>query len=144
MDIIDPRIVEIFFNLLWMAITIALGAAWLSSRRNHRAQSLLPAIGVQFVALAMLAVILLPVISLTDDLQATTNPAETERFSRRGDLQPSPDQPVHPVPVALALLVAPRIFPPLRATGLVPDAQPVSQQKSGFSSAVETRPPPAA
>ncbi|MGC2297445.1 MAG: hypothetical protein WA476_01495 [Acidobacteriaceae bacterium] len=143
MDIIDPRIVEIFFNLLWMAITVALGAAWISGRRNLRAQSVLPAIGLQFVALALLAVILLPAISLTDDLQSTTNPAETERLSRRGDLQPSPDQPVHPIPVALALFVVPRIFQPLRATGILPDAQP-RQQTSGFSSAVETRPPPQA
>lgn len=144
MDIIDPRIVETFFNLLWVAITIALGAAWLSGRRNRRAQSVLPAIGVQFVALALLAVILLPAISLTDDLQATTNPAETERLSRRGDLQPSPDQPMHPIPVALALFVVPRILQPLRTTGMLPNAQPVSQQESGFFSAVETRPPPQA
>ena len=135
---------ETFFNLLWVAITIALGAAWFSGQRNPRAQSLLPAVGVQFVALAMLAVILLPVISLTDDLQATTNPAETERISRRGDLQLSPDQPLHPIPVALALFVVPRIFQSLRATGVVPDVHPVSQKKSGFSSAVENRPPPAA
>jgi hypothetical protein len=85
--------VETFFNLLWVAVTILLGAAWFANRRNSGAKSLLPAIGVQLVALAVLAAILLPVISLTDDLQANTNPAETERVTRRGDLQLSPDQP---------------------------------------------------
>lgn len=135
---------EIFFNLMWVAVTILLCAMWLAGLRRHRAESLLPAIGVQVIALTVLAAILLPVISLTDDLQAATNPAETERVCRRCDQQPSPDRPLHRVPVALAVLDSPRIFPQMPVTRLRAVAEPVSQQTPGFYQAFATRPPPEA
>ncbi len=135
---------ETFFNLLWVAVTILLGAAWFANRRNSGAKSLLPAIGVQLVALAVLAAILLPVISLTDDLQANTNPAETERVTRRGDLQLSPDQPLHRLPAVLAPLVAAPIFSQMPATGFSAATETVQRQPHGFFPASRTRPPPLA
>jgi hypothetical protein len=136
--------VETFFNLMWVAVTIALGTAWLASLRDQRKKSLLPAIGVQLAALAVLAAILLPVISLTDDLQANTNPAETERVTRRGDHQLSPDQPLHRVPVLFAALVAAPIFSQMPATGFSAAAGTVQRQAHGFLHAFTTRPPPLA
>ena len=135
---------ETFFNLLWVAVTIMLGAAWLANLRDRRKKSVLPAIGVQLVALAVLAAILLPVISLTDDLQANTNPAETERVTRRGDLQLSADQPLHRLSAILAPLVATPIFSQMPATGFAAAAETVQRQAHGFFLAYSTRPPPLA
>ena len=135
---------ETFFNLLWVAVTIVLGAAWLASLRDRRKKSLLPAIGVQLVALAVLAAILLPVISLTDDLQANTNPAETERVTRRGDLQLSADQPLHRLPAVFAPLGATPIFSQMPAMGFPAAAETVPRQAYGFFRAFTTRPPPMA
>lgn len=139
-----PRIVETFFNLLWVAVMIALGAGWLARLQSQSKKYLLPAIGVQLVALVVLAAILLPVISLTDDLQATVNPAETERVSRRGDLQLSPDQPLHPLPAVLAPLVAAPVFSQLPVRGYSAAAEMVQRQAHGFFRAFTTRPPPLA
>ena len=135
---------EIFFNVMWVAITLALCAAWLSRLRRNRTECVLPTIGVQLIALAVLAAILLPVISLTDDLQATTNPAETEHIARRVDLQPSPEPSLHRLPVALALLVAPPAEPPMALTAFLSAEQPASPAIVGFFRALATRPPPAA
>jgi len=134
--------VETFFNLLWVAVIAALAAVWLAAR-YRRAKSGLPATAVQFTAFVVLALILLPVISLTDDLQARISPAETEHVARRGDVQPSPDQRLHPLPVALTLLAfAPRI-PSLTVRESVATEQRPLRQMHGFSRALATRPPPA-
>ena len=132
---------ETFFNLLWVAVAIALFGAWLASVRPQRT-SALPSVGLQLIALALLVVILLPVISLTDDLQANTNPAETEHFSRRIDVNPSADRQLHSLPLALALLVvaAAAVRPPVM--GSVRPDQPVSSRVDDCSLACAKRPPP--
>jgi hypothetical protein len=142
LDIIDPCIVETFFNLLWVAVAATLWTWWLTEHRRRHAQSLLPAVGLQLVALAVLAVILLPVISLTDDLQATTNPAETERGARAGDLQPSPDQPVHPLPLALVMLVVAPELPRLQAQEFIAQERSVVQRSPDFFRRLPARAPP--
>jgi hypothetical protein len=136
--------VEIFFNLVWVAVTVALIAAWCRAPRHPHFASLRPAVAVQLIALAVLAAILLPVISLTYDLQASVNPAETEHLSRRPALQGSPEQQSHLQPVPLALPVATPTDPSMVLLGFVTAEQPVSQQAFGFSQGLPTRAPPAA
>jgi hypothetical protein len=131
--------VETFFNLLWVAVTAALVAVGVAIR-PRRAKSLLPAMGAQLTAFVVLALILLPVISLTDDLQTRVSPAETEHVTRRGDLQPSPDQRLHP----LALLAFAPGIPSLSVRESVAAEQRPLRQMHGFSRAFVTRPPPAA
>ncbi len=135
---------ETFSNLLWVAVAVALWALWLTRRRQCPAKSVLPTIGMQLVALGVLAVILLPVISLTDDLQANTNPAETERVARGGDLQPSPDQPLHHLPVALAVLVAAPRLPRMQAWGIIAREHSTAEVRLGFFPGLPARSPPAA
>jgi len=67
---------ELLCNLVWVAVTVALWSSWLVRRRQARTASILPAIAVQLISLAALTAILLPAISITDDLQASNNPAE--------------------------------------------------------------------
>jgi hypothetical protein len=136
--------VEIFFNLMWVAVTVALIAAWFAALRRPGIRPLGPAIGLQLIALAILAAILLPAISLTDDLQATVNPAETEHLSRRAGLQGSPDQQSHSQPVPFAPPVAAFTIPSRVLLGFMTAKRPVSQQAFGVSQGLPTRAPPTA
>ena len=76
---------ELLCNLVWAAVTAALWSSWLVRRRHARSASILPTIALQLVSLAALTAILLPVISITDDLQAANNPAEVERSAGKRD-----------------------------------------------------------
>lgn len=134
--------VEVLFNLAWVAITFALFAAWCNGKRAKKRNSALPSIAIQLVAVALLAAILLPVISLTDDLQTTPTLADTEHLSRCADIQPTHDQLLHALPVAFAQWVA--TTPPVRpqpGTILALD-QPPSIVLQGFIRVVGSRPPP--
>jgi hypothetical protein len=71
---------ELALNLGWLLLALLLYWQWL--RHTPPAHT---SRGVQLVALTMLVLILFPVISVTDDLQATQNPAEIERTLRRDD-----------------------------------------------------------
>jgi hypothetical protein len=87
---------ELLLNLAWAASSLALIALWAKSRAHDRVPR-----SVQFVALAMTVMLLLPVISLSDDLQAMQGPSETDTCVRRvlhsDDTHPS----THPVSPAL-------------------------------------------
>lgn len=135
---------EAFFNLAWVALSFALFAAWLALDRPGKKDSLLPPIGVQLIAIALLVVILLPVISLTDDLQAAPTIAESEHLSRRADTQPGHDQILHPAPAAPAQQIA--AVPPLPTFTARFEARvdAPSRLLSGYFRAVATRPPPTA
>jgi hypothetical protein len=134
--------VEAFFNLAWVAITVALFSAWITSGRLRNKRSRLPSVGVQLVAVALLAAILLPVISLTDDLQATPTLADSEHLSRRADIQPTHDHLLHALPVALAQWVSaiPTIYAQPRA--ILALDQPPSSVLQGYLRVVGSRPPP--
>lgn len=135
---------ELLSNLAWAIVITALWGVWLFGRHGRSRASLLPAIGVQFLALAMLSAILLPVISVTDDLQFCHNPAEVERASGRNDRHGSFDQSPHPLPVALALLsFCPRIARPQVIAILIADELGPRQQ-SVHARVVWSRPPPSA
>lgn len=70
--------VELFLNVVWGLLTALMVILWLRlAPRNG------PSRRMQFVALAVLVLILFPVISVTDDLQAALNPAETDTCLRR-------------------------------------------------------------
>lgn len=78
--------VESLFNLFWLALSSVLLVLWLQGQRQWSDESLHPSRRMQFVAIAMLILILFPVISLSDDLQAYATSSETEHLARRGDL----------------------------------------------------------
>jgi hypothetical protein len=133
---------EAFFNLAWVAISFALFAAWCNGKRAEKRNSALPSIAVQLVAVVLLAAILLPVISLTDDLQASPTIADSEHLSRRADIQPTHDQLLNALPVALAQWVAP--IPPLQTqrSAILALDQPPSIVLQGSIRVVGSRPPP--
>lgn len=72
---------ELVLNLVWMMLTALMLWLWLGHAARDGASR-----GTQFVALAITILILLPTISLTDDLMWAQNPAETDCFQRKSQL----------------------------------------------------------
>jgi len=134
--------VELLLNLAWAAVVVGFCGIWLAGRRCWREASLLPAVCVQLIALAMLSAILLPVISVTDDLQACQNPAEVERTVTRNDHHLCPDHSPHSLPVALALLVACLHASSLPAITNLTTNESWSHQQAVYLRALWSRPPP--
>ena len=70
---------ELFLNLVWLTLSAALVWGYITFApaplKNKKATAI--------IALALLILVLLPVISMTDDLAAINNPAETDHLLRR-------------------------------------------------------------
>jgi len=134
---------ELVCNLAWVAVAIVLWSDWLARRRRAKSGSMLPAIAVQLIALCALTAILLPVISITDDLQSANNPAEVERSAaKRNQLLAA--QSSHGAPGAIALMV-PHLRPCfLRRLAILPVDFAAPARGSAQLLAWWSRPPPVA
>ena len=79
---------EIILNIAWALCSLGLILLWARGSRSNPVSR-----RTQIFALAMVVLLLLPVISLSDDLMAMQGPAETDTCLRRalnpGDLHPS-------------------------------------------------------
>lgn len=135
---------EILSNLVWLSVVLALWGFCLSGRRGQGKASLLPAIGVQLVALALLSAVLLPAISVTDDLQTAHNLAEVVRPGSKSDHHLALEQASHPLPVALALLFF--SYRPLRlhTFAFLSGDESMPHQAAACARTLWSRPPPAA
>ncbi len=135
---------ELLCNLGWLAVTIAFWGFWCAQGRQAKRRSLLPAIAVQLISLCALTTILLPVISITDDLQASNNPAEVERSAAKRDQFLNPHHVSHGVPGAIASTV-PGLQPALmRRLAILPVNFTVTAKGSAHLIAPWSRPPPVA
>jgi len=76
---------EILLNLVWALLAVCLVQLWVCFAPREGASR-----GTQIAALAMLILILFPVISVTDDLQAAPNPAEDKIYLRKNHAEASP------------------------------------------------------
>jgi len=138
------RQVEIFFNLLWLALSSLLLGLWLFNRGRSADESVRSSAGIQFIALALLIVVLLPVVSLTDDLQACTMPAESEHLSRRGDFQAVADFTLHAVSVVIAGLSSFDTTPNAHTFACLSLPAENETPSAGYLRILGNRPPPAA
>lgn len=134
---------ELFSNLLWLVLSSLLLSLWLWHRNRWRDDSLRSGVTVQLVALALLIVVLLPVVSLTDDLQANAMPAESEHFARRGDLQTIADISSHAVSLIASCLTLLSSEPPSQALAWLVFPDKNDSSSSDFFQAHGNRPPPA-
>jgi hypothetical protein len=129
--------VELFLNLAGALIALAMVCLWLCSTTGSGRER-----GIQVVALVLLILILFPTISMTDDLLAVQNPAETDVYVRLDHLHSS----VHSfLPVAIAMVVEAVKEPPsgfLREA--VPGTLPASLMNPPALAPIENRPPPVA
>lgn len=128
---------ELALNLAWCLLTLAMVCAWLRQDAHPPLSR-----RVQLIALGLLLVILLPAISMTDDLMAAQNPAEIDCCLRR-DHDYSRVHAVFPVVPALPALAYAGI--PFRSLHLVVARivpAPVFDLPS--LAPIQNRPPPAA
>lgn len=135
---------EFLSNIAWIAVAIALWGLWLTGRRRPRGGFRRPGTGVQVASLAVLTMILLPVISVSDDLQASHNPAEVERTVLRSDQHLLRPDSAPPAPAALAI-VAGWLLP--ASPGAVACLRPPAYRQServAERRVRASRPPPAA
>jgi hypothetical protein len=139
----QERFVETLFNLLWVAISLLLLGIWLVRAARESDDPVRHSIGLQLIALALLIVILLPVVSLTDDLHASALLAETDHVWRRGELQSITDLVLHTLSLtipALTLLHAP---PQSHTLASLSSPELQAAPFEGYLSILGTRPPPA-
>lgn len=135
---------ELFSNLTWAIVIGALWLIWLAIERRGARAILLPKIGIQIIGLAMVSAILLPVISVSDDLHASAIPAEVERVCSWTHRQSAPQQAAHVPQLALAFLVL--CFPRLgsRTTAFLTSEKLTPRRLPDGRSLLWSRPPPAA
>ncbi len=141
-DVESALRMELSLNLAWVALAALMFCQWLHLALRTGPDRNIQNRRAQFVALAVLLLILFPVISVTDDLQAIQNPAETDSSIRRDHIVSH----AHSIPSAVVALPLPvfaeRSFGALslRAPGNLP--APALDHPALAS--VQNRPPPAA
>src|ERR1700683_1045657 len=87
---------EIVLNIAWALCSLGLFWFWLRSSVSDRVPR-----RTQMLALAMVVLLLLPVISLSDDLMAMQGPAETDSSIRRASHLDEGHPSVVPISFAL-------------------------------------------
>ena len=134
---------EIFFNLLWVAISLLLFGTWLVRTARRTGDPLRHGIGVQLVVLLLLIVILLPVVSLTDDLHASALIAETDHVWRHGDFQSITDLALHTLTVTIAALTLLPASPRSQTLAWLSFPEEQATPFVGYLRILGSRPPPA-
>ena len=128
---------ELVLNLAWALSAVVFFCIWLRHSRHAGADR-----HTQLVALAVLILILFPVISVTDDLQAMQNPAEADCCLRRDHVVSN----AHSIFPAVAAIPPPAFaelsfgFLQLAAPGSLPS--PVAGRPA--LAPIQNRPPPVA
>jgi len=130
--------VEIILNFAWAALAIFIVCSWLQIEGNGSEDR-----RRQIVAIAILIAILFPVISVSDDLMAAQNPAETDTCQRRD--HPG-DRAAHPL-LDLATAIPVVQFRGAAIAAFGPSSQPIAVPTDldcpDFTP-IQNRPPPAA
>ena len=133
---------ETFLNLAWGLLAALMVCLWPRFAPRTGPDGRMKDWRMQFVALAVLLLILLPVISVTDDLQAIQNPAETDSSLRRDHIAVSPHS-ILPAVAALPLAIFAGVLSGLpRFTGT--RNLPVPAIDYPALASIQNRPPPAA
>lgn len=126
---------ELALNFAWFTLAAVMLVFWHRSAPAHNRSR-----GMQFVALALALVILLPAISVTDDLLAAQHPAEIDTSIRR-----SHDwllaHAVSPVVLASFLSLATSFASDAPAYQIALCAEPPAQRTAVIAS-IDSRPPP--
>jgi hypothetical protein len=131
------QIMELALNLAWFVLAVAMVLLWLrQSKRSPCGRR------GQVVALGVLLFILLPAISMTDDLLAAQKPAEVDCCLRRVH-EFVHSHTISPAPPALPqrAFASPPVF---RLQLAAPGFTPAPKVDPPALSAIQNRPPPAA
>jgi hypothetical protein len=132
--------VELFLNLAGALVAVAMVCLWL--RWMPRASNRGVDLRTQLIALGLLVLILFPVISVTDDLLAAENPAETDSFQRRDHEGSGPYATISSGAGSVeAALAAP---PSVTSRYIAALPAPVSLPAAPALTSIANRPPPIA
>ena len=133
---------ELFLNLAWVVLAVLMVCLWPRFAPRTGPDGHMRDLRMQFVALAVLLLILFPVISVTDDLQAVQNPAETDSSQRRDHIAAS-SHSIFPAVAALPVAILAGLLSGLpRFTGT--RNLPVPAINYPALASIQSRPPPAA
>jgi len=127
---------ELTLNLAWVLLAFGVVCLWMRHAPHKDAS-----VRTQIAALVMLLVILFPVISVTDDLQAAQNPCEIETTVRRAHASAVPHS------ILSGALLPPALFADIsfRDLGIsLPSGPSVLRVEDPSHDAVRNRPPPEA
>jgi hypothetical protein len=130
--------VEIALNLAWALCSLTMVWYWMRTNASNPAPR-----GVQAMALGMVVLLLLPVISLSDDLMAMQGPAETDTCVRRA-LHPNEG---HPPVVPVSFATPEQVFAAMPISGysqMVIQAARLAPAPRILNRSLDRRPPPQA
>ncbi len=118
---------ELLLNLLWLAASVGLGFLLLNSRGRRRiaSEDYIHSHSAAWVSYLVLIAMLLPVISMTDDLQAMVTPADGEQIVRRMEAAVPGHSPIH---------LHPTVFLQARSAWLAPvcEAHPLEAVRNFY------------
>lgn len=128
---------ELTLNFGWALVAMWMLCAWMrKAPRRARDRR------IQMVALAVVILILLPAISMTDDLVAAQNPAEIDCCARRNHDQGASSHSILPAATSLPLPSFTGIS--LAFVGMAaPSNLPSPLVENPALASIENRPPPA-
>ena len=132
---------ELLPNLIWVAVSMLLGIWWIRAVKTGHARN-----GwIAAVTVCLLLLLLLPVISMTDDLVAMSSPSEMEHEVRRVEMSLAHSVAVDPFAMVefAALLFAVMAWLSAQMVRLQPSPLFVRLQ-SNFLRTAGVRPPPLA
>ena len=133
---------ELLLNLVWASFSVILIGIWLRRATSTRVSGKLNA-HAQILALMLVVLLLLPAISMSDDLMAAQSPAETDSALRRSVDADFGHHAIYPTSFALPE----QITADVSITGLTQEAvltEHVTLPASFHTTALDCRPPPQA
>lgn len=129
---------ELTLNLSWAFVALGMLCAWVRMAPRDAAIR-----RIQMVALAVVILILLPAISMTDDLAAAQNPAEIDCCVRRHhDHDVSSSHSIIPTAASLPLPSFAGVTLEFAGTA-APSNPPFSFVENPAFASIQNRPPPA-
>jgi hypothetical protein len=129
--------VELALNFAWMVLVTLMSWLWISRTPRKDASP-----WTELVALAVIILILFPVISMTDDLAAAQNLAETSSYQRKGHVLTEATFTHHAVLDSFLPVFA--VPYPESLTAALSDNLPIASAKTPAVASIRTRPPPVA
>jgi hypothetical protein len=124
-------------NLEWVVLATLMCCLWVRHASREG-----PGRRAQFVALALVLVMMFVVISIYDDMAMAQNAVETRCFQREDDLAAHAHAPLHPAVALIPTLAAELRFSTFLYA--VPGSLLVPTVKVPALSSIQNRPPPAA
>lgn len=128
---------ELTLNLGWALVALWMLCAWMRTAPRRATDR-----RIQMVALAVVILILLPAISMTDDLAAAQNPAEVDCCARRDHDQGASPHSIVPVAASLPLPSFAGVSLAFAGTA-EPNILPSPFVENPFLQSIQNRPPPA-